>query len=88
MSQSLKKFKEDPDTTVSGYIFKVTPVKVLAKNFMYFEAMIQTGKDEHHRCVVFTPDKHRDFEQASATKTAVKQCPIKKVMWKHVPFVI
>ncbi|KAK0136493.1 hypothetical protein N1851_027391 [Merluccius polli] len=74
MASSMKKARTEDESMV-GFIHGLSPVKISKKNSRYFDATLQTGRQEYHRLVVFGPEKHKVFEQAAIAKTPVKLDP-------------
>ncbi|KAL7841557.1 hypothetical protein SRHO_G00252480 [Serrasalmus rhombeus] len=62
---------------LQGFVHSVSPVKISARN-KYFNVMFQVSRDQYHRGVVFTADKHRQFERAAYTCTPVGLSNIRK----------
>jgi len=65
---------------VSGYLHNVSPVKVSRRNTRYFEASVQTGREEYRRVVCFSPEKRAACVQASENKQAVKLIECRKAI--------
>lgn len=64
---------EDLDgNAVSGYIQDVSPIKISAKNYPYFQGIIQTDTDVYRKIVCFDVQKHGNLNQAHLSKTPVK----------------
>ena len=66
-TQFVKMAKRPASTekSISGYIQSVSDVKTSRNNNKYFDGKFQT-KDELHRFVVFSPDKHHDKFKSAA----------------------
>ncbi|KAL7841569.1 hypothetical protein SRHO_G00252600 [Serrasalmus rhombeus] len=62
---------------LQGFVHSVSPVKISARN-KYFNVIFQVSRDQYHRGVVFTADKHRQFERAAYTCTPVGLSNIRK----------
>ncbi|KAG7467869.1 hypothetical protein MATL_G00136760 [Megalops atlanticus] len=66
--------------TVVGYLHSVSPLKNSKKNVRYFNATLQSGREEYRRVVVFAVDKRPAFTQASVAKRAVKLTNVRKTV--------
>lgn len=64
-----RKRKADPE--IAGYIHGVTPLKTSKKNNRYFNAIIQTNREEFHSVVVYHSGKHEQFSLAEKRQTPV-----------------
>ncbi|KAM7420109.1 hypothetical protein PAMA_014695 [Pampus argenteus] len=71
MASPAKKMKTEEDKSISGYLHNISPMKVSKKNTRYFHATIQSGREEYHRVVVFSPEKRDHYEQAASVKKPV-----------------
>ncbi|KAK0151769.1 hypothetical protein N1851_006870 [Merluccius polli] len=60
------------DETVVGHLHSVSPIKTSRQNARYFEAMLQTGREEYNRVVCFASEKRTQFLQAAENSQAVK----------------
>ncbi|KAL7863388.1 hypothetical protein SRHO_G00123720 [Serrasalmus rhombeus] len=65
---------------LQGFVHNVSPVKISAKNNKYFNFVLQVSRDQYHRGVVFTADKHREFERAAQTCTPVRLRNVRKTL--------
>ncbi|KAG9330442.1 hypothetical protein JZ751_024446 [Albula glossodonta] len=77
MASPAKQAKAESDTIV-GYLHSVSPVKTSRWNVRYFEANLQTGREEYHRLVAFAVGKRTAFVQTSQNDRAVKLANLKK----------
>jgi len=82
MASPAKRTKMEEEESVSGYLHSLSPVKVSKKNARYFDATLQSGREEYHRVIVFTPEKRRQFEQAVIAKKPVKLTKVKRTISK------
>lgn len=82
MASPAKRSKTEDNDCVVGYIHRLSPLKTSKRNTRYFEAMLQSGREEYQKVVVFSPRKRRLFEQAEFTKTSVKLTNVKRSMSK------
>lgn len=73
------KMESDP---IVGYLHSVSPVRTSRRNVTYFEATVQTGREQYHRLVVFSVGKRMAFVQASQNNCAVKLGNVKKSVSK------
>lgn len=62
---------------VAGYLHAVSPVKV-SRNNRYFDATLQTGREEFRHVVCFSLKKRAVFVQASDNQQAVKLVDCRK----------
>lgn len=73
----------DNGESAAGYIHNVSPVKTSdAKKTKYFNALLQTDRDEYHDMVVFHTELHRQFTQAAENLTSVKVTNITRCLSK------
>ncbi|XP_041939977.1 uncharacterized protein LOC121700822 [Alosa sapidissima] len=71
MASPAKKTKVEEETVV-GHVHAVSPVKTSRQNVRYFEATLQTGREEFNRVVCFALEKRSEFIQASDNSQAVR----------------
>ncbi|KAK0151599.1 hypothetical protein N1851_007098 [Merluccius polli] len=72
MASPAKRSRTEEEDFLVGYVHSPSPTKTSKKNTRYFDATIQTGREEYHRVVVFSPQKRQAYEQAALAKTPVK----------------
>ena len=77
MGSPAKRVRTEDDVVV-GYLHCISPVKSSLKNNRYFEASLQTAREEYHRVVSFSVDKRVSFTKPSENSVAVKLGNIKK----------
>ncbi|XP_046906057.1 uncharacterized protein LOC124487777 [Hypomesus transpacificus] len=77
MASPSKQPRKDDDSIV-GYLHCVSPVKTSRRNLRYFEATLQTGREEYHRVVAFSVDKRIPFTQASQNNSPVKLANVRR----------
>ena len=82
MSSPAKQPRKENDSMV-GYLHCVSPVKTSRRNVRYFEATLQTGREEYHRVVAFSVEKRMPFTQASQNNSAVKLANVRKSISKY-----
>lgn len=76
---------EEESETLKGYLHNVSPVKLSKSNKRYFDASLQTGREEYRRVVCFAPEKRGACSQASGNKQAVKLVDCRKLISKCCP---
>ena len=69
--------------TVTGHLHAVSPMKMSKKHHKYFEATVQTGREEFNRVVCFSPEKRPEFVQAADNGLAVKLVGTRKTISKY-----
>ena len=70
--------------TVVGHLHAVSPLKTSPKtNNRYFEATLQTGREEFNRVVCFAPEKRNQFVHAADHSQAVKLVNVRKGISKY-----
>ncbi|CAL8300362.1 unnamed protein product [Merluccius merluccius] len=69
MASPAKKVKSEEETVV-GHLHAVSPIKTLQKNVRYFEATLQTGREQFNRVVCFAAEKRTEFLQAADNSQA------------------
>ncbi|XP_046901655.1 uncharacterized protein LOC124484673 [Hypomesus transpacificus] len=77
MASPSKQPRKDDDSIV-GYLHCVSPVKTSRRNLRYFEATLQTGREEYHRVVAFSVDKRIPFTQVSQNNSPVKLANVRR----------
>lgn len=65
------------------YIHQVTDIKSSPKGAKYFNAILQTNKDEYHSTVVFNLEKHKEFTNAADVKKTVKLQRVARTLSKY-----
>ncbi|KAK9979869.1 hypothetical protein ABG768_013277, partial [Culter alburnus] len=66
----MEKNKESEE--ILGYFHSVSPMKTSKTNSRYFNAVVQTARQEYHDAVIFTPEKYNSIVAAERSKTPVK----------------
>ncbi|XP_076158552.1 uncharacterized protein LOC143141706 [Alosa pseudoharengus] len=79
MASPAKRARSELETAV-GYVHSVSPIKMSKRNVRYFEATLQTGREEYHRLVAFSADKRQAFAQSSLAKRSVKLANVRKTV--------
>ncbi|XP_036416325.1 uncharacterized protein LOC118800232 [Colossoma macropomum] len=79
MATPAKRPREDQET-VSCYIHSVSPVKFSANSVEFFNAVLQTGREDFHDAVVFSPGKRHAFLQAARNGTPLCLKSVKKAL--------
>lgn len=73
MASPAKKSKTGGMISILGYIHGVSPFKTSSKtNVRYFEATLQTEKEEFHRLVSFVSNKPETFLQMSTRRQCLE----------------
>lgn len=81
MSTPAKMGKFEPEN-LQGYLHCVSSIKLSQRNVKYFNAILQTQREEYHKVVCFSLEKHRCFAQASKNSTAVQLTKVKRSVSK------
>ncbi|CAL8295930.1 unnamed protein product [Merluccius merluccius] len=84
MASPAKRRRTVEEDSLVGYLHSPSPTKTSKKNTRYFDATIQTGREEYHRVVVFSPQKRQAYEQAALAKTPVKLTHVRKTLTVRV----
>ncbi|XP_072555068.1 uncharacterized protein [Paramormyrops kingsleyae] len=79
METPAKKMRMDTDV-VSGYIHSISALKFTTKNRGFFNAVLQTGREEFHDVTIFSPRKRALFSQASDNGTAIRLTHVRKAL--------
>ncbi|XP_049333709.1 uncharacterized protein LOC125804028 [Astyanax mexicanus] len=66
--------------TLSGFIHQVSPIKFSATSSEFFNAVIQTDREEFHDAVVFSPGKRQRFLQAQQNGTPLRLTNVRKTL--------
>jgi len=74
---------DDSETPITGYIHSVSPMKTSKKNNKYFNATIQTAREQYHQAVFYTPQKHSSIQMAERKKTPIKLNNARKKIGKY-----
>ena len=77
------KIAKNEGETVVGHLHSVSPVKTSKKNSRYFEATLQTGRQEFNRVLCFATEKRNAFVQAAQHSPAVKLTGARKTVSKY-----
>ena len=77
------KIAKNEGETVVGHLHSVSPVKTSKKNSRYFEATLQTGRQEFNRVLCFSTEKRNAFVQAAQHSPAVKLTGARKTVSKY-----
>ncbi|CAL8247380.1 unnamed protein product [Merluccius merluccius] len=80
MAGAAKRTKVEDEESVAGYLHSLSPLEVSKKNARYFDATLQSGREEYHRVVVFSTEKRQIFEQAAIAKKPVKLTRVKRTI--------
>ena len=68
--------------TVVGHLHCVSPMKMSKNSRRYFEATLQTRREEFNRVVCFSPEKRYQFIHAADNRQAVKLVATRKSISK------
>ena len=71
------------DETVVGHLHTVSPMKTSRQSRRYFEATLQTGREDFNRVVCFSPEKRDEFVYAADNGQAVKLVGTRKSISKY-----
>ncbi|CAL8292273.1 unnamed protein product [Arctogadus glacialis] len=77
MASPSKLPRSDGETVVS-HLHCVSPIKMSRNSRRYFEATLQTGREDFNRVVCFSPEKRDQFVQAADNRQAVKLVATRK----------
>ncbi|XP_062386831.1 uncharacterized protein LOC134075278 [Sardina pilchardus] len=77
MANKMKKPQTEEENVV-GHIHSVSPIKTSDQNVQYFEAILQTGREDFNRVVVFASKKRNEFVQAADNRQAVRLVRVRK----------
>jgi hypothetical protein len=72
MSAPKKLKTEEEKTCVSGFIHNISPIRTSRTNAKYFNAIVQTQRNEHNRVACFDIGKHSLLLEASQAQTPLK----------------
>ena len=72
---------------IEGFLHLVSPIKTSARNTKYFNAVFESGREEYHNTVVFSPEKHDVFSEAVKNGHPIRLCNVKKALSKFCLFV-
>lgn len=84
--QNLRKMEKtdvSENDPIVGYFHGVSPIKTSRKNTRYFNATVQTARQECHQAVFFTPEKYNSIVTAQKNKTPVKLNNARKKIGKY-----
>ncbi|KAK0137099.1 hypothetical protein N1851_026710 [Merluccius polli] len=70
------------DETVVGHLHTVSPMKTSRQSRRYFEATLQTGREDFNLVVCFSPEKRDEFVHAADNGQAVKLVGTRKSISK------
>lgn len=71
--------KREREDEVAGYLHAVSPIKISKSNNSYFVGKLQTDTNVFKKMVCFDQSKHSSFHEATAAKTPIKICNVRKV---------
>ncbi|XDV52420.1 hypothetical protein PO909_021149 [Leuciscus waleckii] len=80
-----KKTDISENDPIVGYFHGVSPIKTSRKNTRYFNATVQTARQEYHQAVFFTPEKYNSIVTAQKNKTPVKLNNARKTIDDSLP---
>lgn len=79
MSASKKIKIEEEKPSISGYVQNVSPIRTSRTNSRYFNAIVQTERNEYNRMACFDVGKHSVLVDASTAHTPLKLSDIQLV---------
>lgn len=79
MSASKKIKIDEEKPSISGYIQNVSPIRTSRTNSRYFNAVVQTERNEFNRVACFDIGKHSVLVDASSTQTPLKLSDVQLV---------